>query len=388
MRKNIILLGSTGSIGCNTLDIVKKFPDQFQAVGLTGGSNGDKLKEQIEVFKPRVVALLDHGAAHRLQGECRHLPVEILSGIEGLKAVATLSEGHIVVSAIVGAAGLVPTLSAIRSKKEIALANKETMVMAGELVNKEVREHQTRLLPVDSEHSAIFQSLEGHRKEDLSKLILTASGGPLWDLPKAAQENVTPEEALNHPNWKMGAKISIDSATMMNKGLEMIEARWLFDVIAEKIEILIHRQSVIHSMVEFIDGSVIAQLGIPDMRGPIAYALNYPKRLPLKLPSLDLSKIGNLTFFKPDLERFPCISLAYEAMDSGGTFPTVLNASNEEAVGAFLERKIPFSKISAVIQQTLGAHNPKSGTNLDDILMADQWAREEARRTVKSHICH
>jgi len=388
MRKNIILLGSTGSIGCNTLDIIKEFPDHFQVVGLTAGSNGDRLKEQIEIFKPGVVALLDQSAAHRLKEKCRHLPVEILSGIEGLKAVATLSEGHLVVSAIVGAAGLLPTFSAIRSKKEIALANKETMVMAGELVNKEVKEYHTRLLPVDSEHSAIFQSLEGHRKEDLSKLILTASGGPLWDLPRAAQSKVTPEEALNHPNWKMGAKISIDSATMMNKGLEMIEARWLFDVVPEKIEIVIHRQSVIHSMVEFVDGSVIAQLGIPDMRGPIAYALNYPERLPLKLPRLDLTQIGKLTFFKPDLERFPCIHLAYEAMQSGGTFPTVLNAANEEAVGAFLEKKIPFSEIPSVIQQTLGAHNPKSGKDLDEILMADQWAREEARGVVKSLYVH
>ncbi len=388
MQKSIVLLGSTGSIGCNTLDIVEKFPQDFQVVGLTAGSNGVKLKEQIERFRPRVVALLDQRAAYQLQKECRHLPVEILSGVEGLKAVATLPECQMVVSAIVGAAGLVPTISAIRSKKEIALANKETMVMAGELVNQEVKEHKTKILPVDSEHSAIFQSLEGHRKEDVSRLILTASGGPLWDLPKNAQAQVTPEEALNHPNWKMGAKISIDSATMMNKGLEMIEAKWLFDVPPDKIEILVHRQSIIHSMVEFIDGSTIAQLGLPDMRGPIAYALHYPKRLSLNLPKLDLAAMGQLTFFKPDPERFPCVDLAYEAMAGAGTLPAVLNASNEEAVGAFLNNRISFSSISAVIQKTMGAHNPKKADNIDEILLADQWAREETARVVKSHQLH
>ena len=387
MQKKIVLLGSTGSIGCNTLDIVGKFPDQFQVVGLTACSNGDKLREQIEAFKPRVVALLDKAAAHRLEQECRHLPVEVLAGIEGLQAVATLSECQMVVSAIVGAAGLVPTIAAIRARKEIALANKETMVMAGELVNNEAKLHQTRILPVDSEHSAIFQSLEGHHREDLARLVLTASGGPLWDLPQAAHEKVTPQEALNHPNWKMGAKISIDSATLMNKGLEMIEARWLFDVVPDKIEILIHRQSVIHSMVEFIDGSVIAQLGIPDMRGPISYALWYPRRLPLELPRLDLARIGQLTFFDPDPVRFPCIGFAYDAMFHGGTLPAVLNAANEEAVGAFLNKEIPFTGIASVIRQTMEAHSPKEINGLEDVLMADQWARAEACRAVKRSQC-
>lgn len=382
--KNIVLLGSTGSIGVNTLDIVKKFPDRFRVLGLTANSNGDRLKEQIEVFKPSVAALLDKTAAQKLQRECRSLPVEILSGLEGLQVVAALPESHVVVSAIVGAAGLVPTISAIRAKKEIALANKETMVMAGELINREAKKNQVRILPVDSEHSAIFQSLEGHRREDLSKLILTASGGPLWDLPKSSMEHVTPEEALNHPNWKMGPKISIDSATLMNKGLEMIEARWLFDVLPENIEILVHRQSVIHSMVEFIDGSVIGQLGIPDMRGPIAYAMHYPERLPLGLPRLDLAKIGQLTFYAPDPERFPCIDLAYRALKEGGTLPAVLNASNEEAVEAFLKKEIPFTQIASIIERTMDSHKSKTIKELDDVLMADQWARTEANRLAHS----
>jgi len=378
--KRIILLGSTGSIGVNTLDVAAKFPDRFKVVALAAGRNGDRLEEQIRLFRPRMAALMNEEAAAKLRDRCRGLDVAIVSGMEGMNQVATHPEGDLVVAAIVGAAGLVPTLSAIRAGKPIALANKETMVMAGQLVTEEAKCRRVTIFPVDSEHSAIFQSMEGHRRENIRKLILTASGGPLLKTPLSGMRRVTPKRALKHPNWKMGAKITIDSATLMNKGLEVIEARWLFDIPPSRIEVLIHPQSVIHSMVEYVDGSVIAQLGIPDMRGPLSYALSYPDRLALELPPLDLSEIGRLTFHLPDKKRFPCLDYAYEAIQAGGILPTVLNAANEEAVGAFLSERIGFLDIGRVIRKTMDASHPREPKTLEDILEADASARRQAKK--------
>jgi len=376
--KKIVILGSTGSIGTNTLDIVTKFPEQFQVVGLTAGTNDDKLAEQLRLFKPAVVALSDEPAATRLRARCGNIPVDILSGVDGVAQVAQWPEADLVISAIVGGAGLVPTLAAIRAGKKVALANKEPMVMAGQLMQDEARKQGLRIFPVDSEHSAIFQSLEGHRREDVRRLILTASGGPLWDLPKEQMQDVKPERALQHPNWKMGAKITIDSATLMNKGLEVVEARWLFDIPSQQIDVLIHRESIVHSLVEYVDGSVIAQLGLPDMRTPISYALKYPERMPLELPFLDLADIGKLTFHRPDHERFPCLGFGYEALRIGGTMPATMNAANEVAVAAYLQEGIRFSDIAEVIRTTMETHTPRDVRTLEDALDADRWAREKA----------
>jgi 1-deoxy-D-xylulose-5-phosphate reductoisomerase len=386
--KQIIILGSTGSIGTSTLDIVAKFPDEFQVVGLTAATKDDLLEAQLRRFKPTRVALSDPQAAARLRSRCRGLPVEILSGPEGVAAVAGMPEGELVISAIVGGAGLMPTLTAIRAGKHVALANKEPMVMAGQLMREEARAHGVRIFPVDSEHSAIFQSMEGHRREDIRRLILTASGGPLWHMSREEMRYVKPEQALKHPNWKMGAKITIDSATMMNKSLEVIEAHWLFDIPASQIEVVVHRESVIHSMVEYRDGSVIAQLGLPDMRTPISYAMKYPARVPLELPPLDLARIGTLTFFPPDHERFPCIRLGYEALRIGGTMPAVMNAANEVAVAAYLQNGIGFLDIPDVIRSTMEAHTIRPVRTLEDALEADRWAREKAYARVHALAGH
>jgi 1-deoxy-D-xylulose-5-phosphate reductoisomerase len=376
--KTIVILGSTGSIGTNTLDIVDRFPTEFRVAGLTAGSNDELLEAQIRRFKPAMVALSDPAAAARLRQRCLDLSVEILEGQEGLVQVASASQAELVVSAIVGGAGLLPTLAAIRSKKHIALANKEPMVMAGKLMQEEARRHGVRIFPVDSEHSAIFQSLEGHRIKDVRRLILTASGGALWTLAKEELQDVTPERALQHPNWKMGAKITIDSATLMNKGLEVVEARWLFDIPESRIDVMIHRESIIHSLVEYEDRSMIAQLGLPDMRTPISYAMRYPERLPLDLPSLDLTEIGKLTFCKPDHDRFPCLGLGYESLRIGGTMPAAMNAANEVAVDAFLQGGIRFTDISDIIRSTMHAHAPREVESIDVALEADRWAREKA----------
>lgn len=376
--KHIVILGSTGSIGTNTLDIVAKFPDRFKVVGLTAGTKDDVLEEQLRRFKPAAVALADEQAATRLRARCQDTSVRIYSGVEGLRQVAQWPEADLVISAIVGGAGLVPTLAAIRADKPVALANKEPMVMAGQLMQEEARRHGVKIFPVDSEHSAIFQSMEGHRREDIRRLILTASGGPLWELSREQMARVKPEQALRHPNWKMGAKITIDSATLMNKGLEVVEARWLFDVPASQIEVLVHRESIVHSLVEYRDGSVIAQLGTPDMRTPISYAMQYPERLPLDQPSLDLAHIGKLTFQEPDHDRFPCLRLGYEALRIGGTMPAALNAANEVAVAAYLQGGIGFLEIAEVIEGTMAAHTPRPITALEDALETDRWAREKA----------
>jgi len=376
--KTIVILGSTGSIGTNTLDIVSRFPDQFRVAGLTAGNNDDMLDDQIRRYKPRVVALANDAAATRLRRRWADASVEILSGQEGLAQVAALPEAELVVSAIVGGAGLVPTLAAIRGGKHIALANKEPMVMAGQLMQEEARRHKVKIFPVDSEHSAIFQSLEGHRLEDVRRLILTASGGALWTLTREQLQEVTPEQALQHPNWKMGAKITIDSATLMNKGLEVVEARWLFDIPESRIDVLVHRESIIHSLVEYEDRSMIAQLGLPDMRTPISYAMRYPERLALDLPSLDLTEVGRLSFCKPDHDRFPCLRLGYESLRIGGTMPAAMNAANEIAVEAFLNRGIKFPAIADIIRQTMDAHQRHEVDTIEAALEADRWAREKA----------
>lgn len=380
--KSIIILGSTGSIGTNTLDIVRRFPEEFRVVGLTGGSNIDRLEEQIRAFKPNVVAVSTASSAATLRTRCAGLPVEVMAGEEGFSHVASVPDAELVISAIVGAAGLVPTLAAIRSGKHIALANKEPMVMAGKLMQDEARKQGVRIFPVDSEHSAIFQSLEGHRIEDVRRVILTASGGALWTLTKEQLIDVTPERALQHPNWKMGSKITIDSATLMNKGLEVVEARWLFDIPESHIDVMIHRESIIHSLVEYTDRSVIAQLGLPDMRTPISYAMRYPARMPLDLPSLDLTEVGKLTFCRPDHDRFPCLNLGYESLRIGGTMPAAMNAANEIAVDAFLNHGLRFIEIPQVIHSTMDAHTCREITCLDDALEADRWAREKAESLV------
>ncbi len=383
--KTLAILGSTGSIGVSTLDIVAAYPERFRVLALTAGNNLELLQEQIGRFRPELVAVLAAEDAGRLRRQLGEDGPQVLHGIEGLIACATLPGVEMVVSAIVGAAGLVPTVAAIESGKDIALANKETLVAGGPLVMEAAARRGIRLFPVDSEHSAIFQSLEGHRREDVRRLILTASGGALRHRGLAELESVTPAEALAHPNWRMGRKISIDSATMMNKGLEVIEARWLFDLPGEQIAVQIHPQSIVHSMVEYVDGSVIAQLGVPDMKTPIAYALSYPERLPLPLPPLDLCALGSLTFQEPDLQRFACLGLAYEALQASGTAPAVLNAANEVAVEAFLSGRIGFMAIARIIRRVLDEYRPEPLRHIDDALRADQWGRAAARRIIDSN---
>lgn len=382
--KNIVILGSTGSIGTSTLDVISRFSDEFQVVGLAAGSNDRAMEDQIRTFKPEVVALSSQDAANRLRSRIASTSTEILDGEQGLCTVAGLPKGDLVISSIVGGAGLKPTLAAIQSGRQVALANKEPMVMAGRLMQQEALKHGVKIFPIDSEHSAIFQSMEGHRKVDIRRIILTASGGPFWDWPIQDLGHVTPEQALQHPNWKMGAKITTDSATLMNKGLEVIEARWLFDIPPDQITVVIHRESIIHSLVEYYDGSVIAQLGHPDMRTPISYALKYPERLPLNPPLLDLGKIGKFTFYPTDSEKFPCLQLAYDALAGADGLPATLNAANEVAVQAFLNHQIAFLDISRVIQETMNAYSATPLSSIEDILEVDQWARRTATEMMKT----
>jgi len=384
--KPLVILGSTGSIGVSTLEIVAAHPDRFRVVALTAGNNLARLEEQIRRFRPKTVAVIDPVAALRLRDALGDKAPEILTGPEGIIACARHPEARMVVSAIVGAAGLLPTMAAIESGKDVALANKETLVSAGALVMEAVERNGVRLFPVDSEHSAIFQSLEGHRHCDVRRLILTASGGPFRNRSLNELQDVTPTDAIAHPNWSMGKKISVDSATMMNKGLEVIEAHWLFDLPADRIAVHIHPQSIIHSMVEYKDGSVIAQMGIPDMKVPIAYALSYPERLPLDLPPLDLCALGSLTFEPPDFKRFPCLSLAYEALRQGGTSPAVLNAANEIAVEAFLEGKIAFLDIPRLIRSVLEDIPVGSAKSIEEIVEADRKGREMVLKLIDNSI--
>jgi len=380
--KKIGILGSTGSIGRSALQVVEQFPDRLQVVALAAGRNIDLLAEQIHRFRPKLAAILDPELAKDLTSRLQGIEVEVVAGSQGYQQVASCAEAEMILSSMVGAAGLLPTLSAIRAGKDVALANKETLVMAGALVMGEVRRSQVELLPVDSEHNAIFQAMEGHRREDLKRILLTASGGPFLNMPKEQLESVTPTQALAHPNWAMGPKITIDSATLMNKGLEVIEAKWLFDVPVEKIDVHIHPQSIVHSMVEYVDGSVIAQMGIPDMRIPIAYALAYPERLELDLPRLDFFTVKTLTFQEPDLNRFPCLKLAFAACKAGGTMPAVLNAANEAAVQAFLDNRIPFSGIPRLVNQAMEAHALEPAAELEAILEADGWARRRTEEEI------
>ncbi len=384
MLKLLSILGSTGSIGCNVLKIVEFFPERFAVKALAAANNVALLAKQIERFRPEIAVVLDEKKALELK---KILPagtgVEILYGEDGYRTAAAHGSVDMVVVAIVGAAGLIPTLTAIEAGKTIALANKETLVMAGEIVMKMADEKGVKILPVDSEHSAIFQCLAGHRKKDLSKILLTASGGPFLNRPASEFAKIKPKDALNHPTWQMGEKISIDSATLMNKGLEVIEAKHLFGVSHDIIEVLIHPQSVVHSMVAYRDGAVIAQLGIPDMKGAIAYAMSYPERLPLNQPIPDFVNIGALTFQQPDLEKFPCLALAYKACETGGTLPATLNAANEVAVHAFLKQRISFVKIPEVISNTMERHSVVANPALSDIMEADKWAREMAGKMVR-----
>ncbi len=383
--KTLAILGSTGSIGCNTLDIVAKFPEKFSVKAITAKSNVQRLADQIVTFRPDLAAVYDAATARALK---ERLPaghvVEIVHGREGYRMAAAWNGVDMVVGAMVGAAGLEPTLAAIAAGKDIALSNKETLVMAGPLVTGAARQG-VRLLPVDSEHSAIFQCLHGHRKEDVDKILLTASGGPFRDTPRDQFHAITPRQALEHPNWNMGAKITIDSATLMNKGLEVIEAKWLFDLALDQIEVIIHPQSIIHSMVAFCDGSMLAQMGIPDMQEAIAYALSYPERIPLKQDLPDLVSLGALTFQAPDLRRFPCLQLAYDACRQGGTMPAVLNAANEVAVEAFLKERIPFHAIASIVDATMSVHTLDKLTDLESVMAADAWARRTAKNKVAAY---
>ncbi len=377
--KNLAILGSTGSIGVNALKVVSAHPEEFRVLALSAGKNIGLLRHQIELFKPKAVAVLNESIASNLKKILtgRDFP-EILYGPDGFKHLVTMGDVDTVISAITGAAGLIPTYEGIRAGKEIALANKETMVMAGSLVLSEAKRRGVSILPIDSEHSAIFQSLQGHRREDLKRIILTASGGPFRSMTLEQMVKVNAEQALKHPNWEMGPKITIDSATMMNKGLEIIEAKWLFNLKMEQIDVLIHPQSIVHSMVEYKDGSVISQMGIPDMMTPIAYALAYPRHITTGLPSLELEKVGPLSFEKPDLNRFICLALALKAASAGESMPAVLNGANEIAVDAFLKGKIGFLDIPKLIEQTMEAHKPHPIDRIDSVIAADNWAREKA----------
>ncbi|HVN87545.1 MAG TPA: 1-deoxy-D-xylulose-5-phosphate reductoisomerase [Candidatus Binatia bacterium] len=378
--KRLAILGSTGSIGVTTLDVVGRFPDRFRVESLAAGKNVERLAEQVERFRPRIVAVADAAAAQAFRAAAPDFAGELHTVADGgLERVATVDGADLLVSALVGALGLLPTLAAIRAGKDVALANKEALVVAGEVMTRAARSAGVHLLPVDSEHNAIFQSLRGHRVDEVKRLILTASGGPFRRHSTAQLRTVTREQALQHPTWKMGNKITIDSATLMNKGLEVIEAHWLFDLSAERIDVVIHPQSVVHSMVEYVDGSVIAQLGVSDMAIPISYILAHPERLPLDhLAALDLARVGSLTFEEPDLDRFPCLGLGYRALRAGGTAPAALNAANEVAVDAFLNGTISFLDIPRILTSVLDRHEVHTANDLDVLLSADRRARSEA----------
>ena len=382
--KRIAILGSTGSIGTQTLDVVRNNRDKFEVVAISANKSIDLLLKQIIEFNPKYVAVYDEDSAIKLKEMIpQDVEIKVLSKMEGLVKISTLEEVDIVLTAVVGMIGLVPTMEAIKSKKTIALANKETLVMAGELVMKEARKNNVDILPVDSEHSAIFQCLNGEKKKNVEKIILTASGGPFRGKSKEELKGVTKNEALKHPNWDMGRKISIDSSTLMNKGLEVIEAKWLFDVEAEDIEVIVHPQSIIHSMVQFEDSSVISQMGCPDMRLPILYALTYPDRIETDFERLDLGKIGTLTFEEPDMDTFPCLKLAYEALKLGGTYPAALNSANEVLVNEFLNDKIGFYDIPYYIERTLKEHKNRENATLEEILEVDRETREFLKNIIK-----
>jgi 1-deoxy-D-xylulose-5-phosphate reductoisomerase len=379
MKKRIAILGSTGSIGVQTLQVAAALPEQIEVVALAAGSNDALLAQQIEMFRPQIAVMHDCEAAKRLRQRVGD-QCEVFMGDEGLIMAATHPSVEIVVTSLVGIRGLLPTLAAIRAGKDIALANKETLVAAGAIVMEEVKKHNVRILPVDSEHSAIFQCLQGIEKHELTRLILTASGGPFRGFTQEQLRTVTRESVLKHPNWSMGKKITVDSATLMNKGLEVIEAKWLFDVPWHSIEVVVHPQSIVHSMIETRDGAILAQLGLPDMRVPIQYALTYPQRLANSFPRLNITSMGTLNFEPPAHSVFPALQLAYQAGSTGGTAPAVLNAANEKAVELFLQDRISFLSIVTLVTEVLERHIVISSPDMQTILMADGWAREEVQR--------
>jgi 1-deoxy-D-xylulose-5-phosphate reductoisomerase len=380
--KGLSILGCTGSVGTNVLRVVDAFPERFRVVGLAAGTNTDLLAKQVVRYRPRAVSVSSRAAHEALSRAVDLSGIAVGVGEPGMVAVSTHGEAHIVVASAVGAIGLVPTYRALEAGKDVALANKETLVMAGELMLAQSRAKGGRLLPIDSEHCALHQCLDGRPAASVRKLVLTASGGPFRNRPAETMGSITTAEALNHPTWNMGRKISIDSATLMNKGLEVIEARWLFDVPASRIEVLVHPQSVVHSMVEFVDGTVLAQLGITDMRLPIQYALSYPDCWEAAIPGLDFTRPMRLEFDVPDRARFPCLGLAYRALEAGGSVPAVLNAANEEAVAAFLDQRIPFTAIAALVEDAVQNHPPSAVSGLDDVLEADRWARQHTREAI------
>ena len=376
MKKKIVILGSTGSIGTNTIDVVENNLDEFEIVGLTAGRNVELLAEQVRKIKPKYAGIADEDRVSEFQRICSgSSDFQLFKGEKGLQELVRNCDADLIVNALVGSVGLVPTLAALERKIPVALANKETMVIGGEVVSSLARKNKTDIFPIDSEHSALWQCLTGESPGEIRRIILTASGGPFLHKNKEEFGGITVGEALAHPNWKMGKKITIDSATMMNKGFEVIEAHWLFDVPPGKIDIVIHPQSIIHSMIEFIDGSVKAQMGLPDMRIPIQYAMTYPKRVEAPEQMLDFKNIKELTFLVPDREKFPCISLAYSSLETGGTMPAVLNAANEAAVSLFLQEKIGYQAIYESIERTMENHRVVEEPNLEELLEADRWAR-------------
>lgn len=381
--RQIALLGSTGSIGVNTLEVIRSFPERFSVCALAAGTNLHLFSRQIEEFKPRLVSVLNRGLARELKKMLsgKRKP-EIIYGTEGPVLIAADSDADMVVSAIVGAAGLIPTWQAIIRGKQVALANKETLVMAGKIIMREARKRKVTIIPVDSEHSALFQLLRGQRNTKPAAVILTASGGPFLRCSMKQLARVTPDNALQHPNWKMGKKVTIDSATLMNKGLEVIEARWLFNMPLEKIRVSIHPQSIVHALVELEDGNVIAHLSNPDMKGPIGHALFYPERMSHHLPPVSLARVRTLQFFDPDIIKFRCLQLAYHALEAGETMPAVLNAANEMAVHAFLSRRICFTDIPVINERTMELFKPARINSIDDVLLADAWARQKARHLI------
>lgn len=399
MKKTLVILGSTGSIGQSTLNVIRQFPERFQVIGLSCHQKIEFLLQQIIEFKPIMVSVNTEAQVQFLQQQIRGRLPQILWGQEGLLELATHPDAELVVSGIVGAAGLEPTYAAIEKGKTIALANKEPMVLAGKLMMETARRTGSLILPTDSEHNAIFQSLVGHRKQDVQKVILTASGGPFRDLPLEQFQQIRLSDALQHPNWKMGPKITIDSATMMNKGLEIIEAKWLFDLDISQIEVVVHRQSIVHSLVHYIDGSLIAQMGMPDMRIPIAYCLGYPERLPIEVPTVDFNQAHTFTFEPVSLERFPCLQLAMDAASQLGAAPAVLNGANEKVVAAYLEGSLHFTQIAPLLKQVMHQFKTElflSETpswlqeiqTISDAIQADQWGRITAQRLILETDCH
>ncbi|MGA1823192.1 MAG: 1-deoxy-D-xylulose-5-phosphate reductoisomerase [bacterium] len=383
-NKKITVLGSTGSIGCSTLDVVRSIKDEIQVTAMSAGKNMELFARQIQEFRPEVVSVFGEkerrDLKNRLNGYLEKL--EIMEGREGLKVVSTYPHSHLVISAICGAAGLWPTYWAVCAGKKIALSNKESLVMAGNIIMNKARQKGAQILPIDSEHEAIYQCLRGRDKDDLKKIILTASGGPFWEMPIEHMKNISASQALNHPVWEMGQKVTIDSATMMNKGLEIIEAKWLFNVSAAQIEIIIHPQCIIHSMVEYRDGSLMALLSQPDMRFPIARAIAHPHSPTINLPLLNLTSVGELKFYKPDFIKFHCLRLAYEALESGDSSLIVLNAANELAVFSFCEERINFLDIPKIIEVCLHAHTSKPIINIEDAFEIDRWARNCAQQII------